>query len=64
MISSQKYSQTFLPGTVTADQVIRDHYRKIGAKGGGVKSEAQTKSRRRLMRKINAKKWGTKESHE
>lgn len=64
MFSNQKHSQTFLPGTVTADQIIRDHYRKLGAKGGGARSAAQTESRRRLMKKINAKKWGKNDNEE
>lgn len=40
----------------TEQEIITDHYRKIGAKGGSVKSEKKTLSSRENARKPRKKK--------
>jgi hypothetical protein len=54
--------QTLIAGVMTEDEVFRRVMRKIGRKGGSVRSEAQTAARRKCMAALNEKKRAAREA--
>jgi general stress protein YciG len=57
MTTKQKPSQGLFPGFLTEGDIIREHYRRIGRKGGKVTGGKKSAAARRNILAYHAKRW-------